>query len=169
MGLDTVELVMDLEEALGLSIPDARAAYLRTPREVLRYASEHLSLRREERCRSRRLYFEIRRNVAELMGWDLRSLRPDTPLPIVFWRWGELYDDLLARCDSRDWPLHLPRPRTLRELVHRLGCEIIHAPAEGSWSMEELCYVVRRTVALTAPWALSYRSDHTFVGDMGLA
>ncbi|MBL8899129.1 MAG: acyl carrier protein [Planctomycetes bacterium] len=167
MGLDTVELVMDLEEALHLRIPDARAAQLATPRDVVRYVAKRRPLRREERCRGRELFFELRRALAELEGWDARSLRLDTPLLIAFWRWGTIYDELLSRCASYDWPLHVPRPKTLRELVHRLGCALIQPPADGPWSMEELCYVVRRTVEGFTGRG-DYRSVHTFVGDMQL-
>jgi hypothetical protein len=37
MGLDTVELVMAFEERFGVSIPDAVAAELVTPRHVIDY------------------------------------------------------------------------------------------------------------------------------------
>ena len=37
MGLEAVEFILDLEKALGLSIPDRDVGYWRTGRELVRY------------------------------------------------------------------------------------------------------------------------------------
>lgn len=34
MGLDSVELTMDFEKAFGIEIPDQKATYMMTPRDV---------------------------------------------------------------------------------------------------------------------------------------
>jgi hypothetical protein len=167
MGLDTVELVMEIEAALDLAIPDQNAAQLGTPRDVVRYAAARRTMRREEACRSRALFYQLRRALAEIEGWEEQRLRLDTPLSIGFWRWGQVYETLRARCARDGWPLRLPRPRTLCELVQRLGCATIHPPAEGPWSMEELSYAVWRAVVSVTGRA-GFRGTSHFVSDMQL-
>jgi hypothetical protein len=52
MGLDLVELVMEIEEAFGMSIPDRDAAGLETVGQVYEYILEHRFQGKQEACMS---------------------------------------------------------------------------------------------------------------------
>lgn len=65
MGLDSVQLVMDLEEAFGIEIPDEDAARLETPRMVLDYVAARLP---PEAWPRERIEFRVREVVRDSTG-----------------------------------------------------------------------------------------------------
>lgn len=80
MGLDGVELVMDLEEAFGIQITDEEATNCRTPRMVIDVIFSKLKTADEHVCRSQRAFYTIRKVLIQTFGLERKSITPDMQL-----------------------------------------------------------------------------------------
>lgn len=85
MGLDTVELVISIEEEFGIEISDADACELDTPRKL----ADYVRLRLGEKCSddpgclSQAQFYRLRRHLVEQLGTPRKAIKPDTPLSEV--------------------------------------------------------------------------------------
>ena len=68
MGLDLVELVMEVEETFGFSIPDADAATLDTVGKLYDYVMAHRFEGREQGCLTRVVFYKLRRALMSVFG-----------------------------------------------------------------------------------------------------
>ena len=86
MGLDTVELVIEVEESFGISIEDADAEQMRTAGDLHEYvlgkvASAHTKIGTESKvCVTSRAFYALRKAVMDLSLASRRDLRPGTDL-----------------------------------------------------------------------------------------
>lgn len=90
MGLDTVELLLDVEECFGVTITNESAAQLSTPRMLADHVAELLAIRSPEgdsasadACLGQRAFYRLRRILIAETGLSRNALRPDTPLAEV--------------------------------------------------------------------------------------
>src|SRR5437763_15243690 len=109
MGLDSVELVMELEDAFGVSIPDDDAEKAQTVGQTVLLIVDLLSRSRgpdPSYCASARAFYQLRRELVAHCGIARKVIRPDS-------RVGELvpsgprrnaWADIARRCG-------LPKPR----------------------------------------------------------
>ncbi len=100
MGLDTVEMLMDIEDEFSIKIPEERLATLRTAGDVARAVIE---LRRPAPDPAREKDFlAFRRALSAETGMDEEAIAPETRLADLFpWhgrarRWRRVHD-LLTR------------------------------------------------------------------------
>lgn len=80
MGLDTVELIVALEDAFGIEIPDHAAVHLTTPRKVTDYVLCELKLVEQAPCMSQQAFYLLRRNLIPILGVGRAEFRPATRL-----------------------------------------------------------------------------------------
>lgn len=80
MGLDVVELVCELEDQFGISIPDADVGRLVTVGAVAGYIAERAAGGRPVCCATGRSFYELRRQMLALLPLRRRDIRPDTAL-----------------------------------------------------------------------------------------
>lgn len=80
MGLDAVELVMEIEDEFGITIPDDAAIHTRTLGQLHDYLLERCADRRRTDCPTRSAFYHVRRALVAVLGVGPRSLRPSTPL-----------------------------------------------------------------------------------------
>src|SRR4051812_49856297 len=80
MGLDLVELVMEIEDEFHLAIPDAEAERLQTPGQVSAYVAARL---RDQAggsaggaCGTARTFYRLRRELGIRFGLPPRAVRP---------------------------------------------------------------------------------------------
>jgi acyl carrier protein len=83
MGLDTVELVMALEEKFGVEIPDDAAEKMLTVRDIIDFIYENLPHAKTSVCFSQRAFYELRRAAIPTLGISKKVFRPKT-------RWEDL-------------------------------------------------------------------------------
>ncbi len=103
MGLDAVEILMDIEEEFGISI--AEEEILPTMGSVHDYLLEKCGVRnRSGGCPTRSAFYRVRRVVAKIFRVDPRTLRPKTEVLPLIGRWH--------------------RERTWRRLEEELGLEL---------------------------------------------
>lgn len=61
MGLDTVELVMAIEDEFDISIPDKDAEKLQTMSDVQEYVQNTFKLRKKFHCPNQHAFYQIRK------------------------------------------------------------------------------------------------------------
>jgi hypothetical protein len=83
MGLDSVELVMAVEEKFGISISDEEAQRVLTVGEMKRLVQAKLDVTDSAGCLTQRAFHVIRKNAIAEFGLPQRGLRPDTRLETI--------------------------------------------------------------------------------------
>jgi hypothetical protein len=139
MGLDSVELVIRMEQEFGIEIPDSDAEKIVSPRTLADYVSAHITLSPTPVCLTRRAFYRIR-SALQQQGFARGELRPSTsfgdlyPEHVREDRWKELG----TRVAGRRWPtLHRPLFRRRRPIFPR-GCETLGGLARhvATWDGE---------------------------------
>ncbi len=112
MGLDSVELVMAVEEEFGLEITEGAAETMRTPRDVVNYVTAVLQTGNNTGCASQKGFYRLRRSVMEHVSLPRAACIPAT-------QWSEilphknrkqLWSTIGATAEFVNWPaLKLPR------------------------------------------------------------
>ncbi len=93
-GLDTVELVMAIEEEFGIEIPDKDAERITTVGETFEFLKTRLSSTPPRDCLSQKIFYKLRRALIENYQVSRRSITPDTKL-----------SDIISLQDLEDgWP-----------------------------------------------------------------
>ena len=110
MGLDYVELVMAVEEALEIEIEDEEAQRVDTVGDLHRLAVSKLEMRREEAknpvvCARVPAFNRIRRALIDVAGVERSAIRPATPIDTLVSRSGrrEAWEKLAEHSGLR-WP-----------------------------------------------------------------
>ena len=82
MGLDSVELVLEVEEEFEITINDADAEQLRTPRQLAAYVFARLQNAQvgEGACLSQAAFYRLRKVLVSQFKVARRSVRPDSAL-----------------------------------------------------------------------------------------
>ncbi len=119
MGLDTVELVMEVEESFGIAIPDERACQMCTVGDLYSFILEETGNQRRasDRCLTAATFYALRRRLGRYVE-AAASVRPksrvDATLPRRKRRklWAQL---------AQEMDLRFPRLRRPRWVV-LLGC-----------------------------------------------
>ncbi len=92
MGLDTVELVMEMEETFGITIPDEEAEKIQTVGQAYRYILAHLGEPplTGPGCLSAAMFYRLRRQLMGGLRVERSRIRPDSAL-----------DDLIPKQDRQ--------------------------------------------------------------------
>lgn len=128
MGLDTVELVMNVEETFGIAIPDADAEKIVTVGALHRYIVAKLGIDASpparSRCPSQAAFHRVRRALVEGLGVDRGAVRPAAPMETLIAPRGRK-----AAWARLEQALGLPLPRLVRSatLVNDLAIFLLVA------------------------------------------
>jgi hypothetical protein len=177
MGLDGVELVMKLEEAFGLAIPDEAAQEMITPRQTIDYIESRLVTARATHCLTQRVFYDLRRAIRSRLGQDL-AVRPGTKLSEIDNKrdWPDLWSRVRETVGTSDWPERIPwkgwivaNSETLRELTMHIA---MHLPPPDPTRGEPW---TRERIELTVRWAVwdvigvkGFALDDQYARDMGV-
>src|SRR5687767_3678002 len=100
MGLETVELVIRLEEAFGITISDEVATRMTTPREVTDYIMTQVALADSSACLSQEAFYFLRRGFSNRLHLPRTAIHPDVPLQTLIPKhgrkdvWNELQTEM---------------------------------------------------------------------------
>lgn len=84
MGLDTVELVMVVEETFDITIPNRDAEKIQTVGDLWRYVADRVLLSDVAPCLSAAAFYRVRRALMETFGLAREQVRPGLELdPVV--------------------------------------------------------------------------------------
>ncbi len=129
MGLDTVELVMEIEDEFAISLPDADAELIQTAGQLHAYVCHRLRPQPAPRCASARAFYFLRRVVLCHHDVSRRAVRPSARVAHLLPadgpdRWPEIADALRVRSHfSFNGKAALRRPAvftTVRDLIRMM-------------------------------------------------
>jgi acyl carrier protein len=129
MGLDTVELVMEVEDEFGLSIPDADAEQIQTVGQLYAYVCHRLRPRAETVCPSARAFYRFRRALLARQPLPRRCVRPSSRISRLLPqecrdRWPAVADEVglaAAYSFNHKAPVRFPAVfTTVRDLVRQM-------------------------------------------------
>ncbi len=158
MGLDTVELVMEVEEEFGITIPDRDAGSIRTVGELHEYVAARIDPAPGSRCLSAATFYHLRRSLPGPLGLACDRLRPSTPTAELIPRDGRrsAWRSVEQQLGWRLPPLKRPRwlVRTLEGVVCLLFLASLLACVTDRISAEGLIAIVLIQVAALVPKAV---------------
>lgn len=173
MGLDSVEIVMGWEEAFGISISDAEAERLRTPRQSVDLIAGKLAAQDVPRgaCLTLRAFHRLRHSISSTVNVARDRVRPEARLNDLVstdrWRtWQAVRSSCgLSRLpdDPTTWP------RTVGELTRWTATRTakdVKRPGEP-WTRSEIRTVVHAIVA-DVTGVRDFEDDHDFIYDIGV-
>lgn len=79
MGMDSVELIINVETAFGITISDREATSVVTVADLYAIVLRTMALLPGGKCRTAKMFYELRRDLGKL-GEIPQRLRPSTPL-----------------------------------------------------------------------------------------
>ena len=88
MGLDAVELMLEVEEEFGLCLEEDAIVGFRTLGNLHDYLLERCEGRRRTDCPTRSAFYRLRQAIGQVLGISPRSLKPSTPLLPLLGTWG---------------------------------------------------------------------------------
>jgi acyl carrier protein len=118
MGLDAVEIVMEVEEAFGISLEDAEAEKIHTPRELIDAVLGKVAHADGSACLTQRAFHLVRRSLMNRLGLKRAQITPAVRLADLAPK--PTRPDLLAQlaADLTTGPLPaLQRPDRLLQLL----------------------------------------------------
>jgi acyl carrier protein len=80
MGLDLVELVMEVEEEFGICLPDERTAGIQTAGGLCDYVKERLAERDRRPCLTASVFYRLRSALVGQLGIERKTVRPSRRL-----------------------------------------------------------------------------------------
>ena len=93
MGLDLVELVMEVEDEFGIQIPDEAASKTQTVGDLYRLVLELTGQawmppsHNKVECESRHLFYQLRQGIMSALGPSKKDIKPSTSLAAIFPVW----------------------------------------------------------------------------------
>lgn len=110
MGMDGVELVMDIEERFGVSIADEDAAGIRTVGELCDYLRDRAKAFLATSCPTATAFYRLRRALIDGLGCARSEVKPATRLETLVPLQGRLraWRQLSARLERPLPPLRWP-------------------------------------------------------------
>ena len=144
MGLDLVELLMEVEEAFGISIPDEDAPAVETVGSFHDCLLRQLGTHQQTGCLTAVAFYQVRRALISVLGLPRKQLRPSTNLrqliPVRGRRatWKRLQDSLGLKLPKLSLPMWSVVFTLAAPFVVGLGCRWVptllgHSAATAGW------------------------------------
>lgn len=111
MGLDSVEILMDVEEEFKISFFDSDAEEITTVGQLVDAVYARLRHNAQESCPSQHGFYIVRKQMIETLGLKRSQIKPETKL-----------EDVISRKD---------RPRLWRDLIRSIGGKKTGWPSLG--------------------------------------
>ncbi len=84
MGLDSVEILMKVEDTFGIKIPDREAEQIITVGDFHNSVWRHLSGKHSAKCKSQNLFYKLRKSFVETFNFSPRQLDLETSPEEIF-------------------------------------------------------------------------------------
>lgn len=175
MSLDTVEIIIGWEKSLGVSIADAEAETLRTPRQSIDLIAAKLAAQDGPRraCLTLRAFHRLRHSIMSVAGVSRDRVRPDVRLRDLLdtKQRRRNWEAVRSACGIASLPVpgHWFPPRTVGDLtrwVATYAAKDLKHPGEP-WTRPEIRSVVRAVVT-DVTGVNDFEDDHDFVHDIGI-
>jgi acyl carrier protein len=179
LGLDFVEIILQIEESFAISLPDEEVQAVSTVGDLQRLVSAKLTGTDASACLSSLAFCRVRRGICEVWGLDRRAVRPETPIASFAGRGGLTRDwERLAEATQLVLPAltifaRIPgEQQTVGDLAHRVqALNLAHFRWLGAGIRERdvfrsLCEIIAEQVGLTPG---EIRPESRIVDDLGIS
>jgi len=175
MGLDSVEIVMNLEESFGISIADQDAAELRTPRMIVDFFTNKLGgIDGPTRsCFTLRAFHRLRTSIISAAGVKRDQVRLDVCLKDLT---GPDWRRTMEKVRSISG-IDLPKPSSFKWFERHTVADftrwiVVHAAKElrrsgEAWTRSDIRSVVRAVITNQLDLE-DFGDDDDFVYDLGI-
>ena len=177
MGLDSVELVMEVEEAFGFSIPNEDAAVLVTVGQLYDYIMAHRFEGRQQGCLTSVAFYRLRRALMSVLEIARSNVRLSSDLnAIIPTRRRQVWSDLQEAIGLR-LP-ELVRPIQVTAMATAVGFALggiamfvpgrAGTPLDGTLAIALFTTIVAMHLLFqaTKPLAVMFRSEFATVGGL---
>ena len=126
MGLDSVELVLELEEAFGVELmDDPRIIDALTPRMIIDIILSKLRFTNENICQRQKAFYIIRRSFLNIFNLERKTITPNMRFRNFIDRSQEkeTWQKLKLAVAARNWP-ELSRPLWMSGLLFITGIAV---------------------------------------------
>lgn len=173
MGLDSVELVMAVEEAFDITISDAEAEKIVTVRDMIDCVYARVALTDTKVCRTQRAFHRLRRASQDVLGARRQDVRPATLWEALVPREQRraLWQTMRTSVEARRWP-ELKRSQAANGLIAAsvagaTALAVAAVPDQRLWAaaiagVGSLALMLRATEA----WRLDFADQHASVGQV---
>ena len=180
MGLELVEILMEVEETFGIIISDDDAPQIRTVGQLHEYILEYRRKEMQQGCPTGRVFRDIRRVLTTTTSVPRRAIRPSTELTTILPLrgrrrvWNRLQQDVPGRRRALRLPFRLgPIMAGLCVSTGVVGTAII-MPHVGIVNAIVLGVTATLTtllliVFITRPFAVAFPDGVVTVGDLATA
>lgn len=168
MGLDLVELVMEVEDAFGISIPDEEAGSLTTVGALIGYVHKRLQSYKSDTCATAAAFYRIRRLFMQKLPLNRADIKPDSSLAelIPAERRREIWSEL-AVTESQRLP-RLQRPAWLSCMGLALGVLVpVFYLASAVLSLTVLLFLLIG-IFVTRRWATRFPATCQTIRELAL-
>lgn len=112
MGLDAIEIILEVEDRFGITISDAEAEQVRTVGDLATLVNARIAAAHGLRCPSFKSFLHVRRFTREFLAQPRLRLRPSTAIAAIIpaGRRRELWRRLNEWLGVTTPPLHRPLP-----------------------------------------------------------
>lgn len=177
MGLDSVELVLAVEETFGISISDEDAAHMITPALLISHVQRAvLSAPVQRPCLSQRAFHRIRNGICNVTNFPRSEVRLDTLINHLFpkaerhQRWNDFRSFAgIQRLPNLTFGRgSLFSPKRVRDLIPLAITSMAEEfRSTRDWTHQEVRSVVR--LIITEQLGIkNFNDDDEFVRDLGL-
>ena len=84
MGLDVVELIMDIEEGFNIEISDEEACQAVTVEKMYQCVLDKVTLSSGYRCSSQKAFYSLRKALMENLSIEKKVITPKTNIELLF-------------------------------------------------------------------------------------
>ncbi len=112
MGLDSIEILIKVEDSFGIKIPDEEAEQILTVSDFHDTVWRHLSSKQSDKCQSQLLFYRLRKSFVEEFGFSTQQLTLNTSPEEIFPKTNrrQIYSNFANRINLKLPPLILTKP-----------------------------------------------------------
>jgi len=180
MGMDAIELVMEIEDAFKIRVPDEDAERITTVRELQDYVVSRVGLLPPPPCLTARTFYFLRRTLGDSCRVPRDAIRPSTrarsilrSTPPDAWadavrrlRLTHLYGGRFGKAVR--WPAALA---TVGDLARSIGGEgpwrygVEREPADNQDTRQRVIQIISEQMGIAAS---EIRGEHRFIEDLNM-
>jgi len=151
MSLDSTELVIEIENSFGLTIPDRDAEGMRTVGDIIRYIYARVGNQPRTSCRTAHMFYRLRRKLVEIASVPRSDIRPKA-------HWGALIPAWKRRRTWREFRaagFGLPELRVSRRVFVMSAIFVLVATFGLAWELHSWLGLLLVLPLMLLAWLLT--------------
>jgi hypothetical protein len=116
MGLESVEILLQVEAVFGVCIPDELAQKVKTPADLVALIMRRIPMAHSPVCLSQRLFYKLRSGFRKQIPSFISHFEPNTPLSTLSQKqqWQSIWTAVRPSIGDPRLPVFVPWPGRFR-------------------------------------------------------